>query len=592
MAVIRKLIGLLTPQEKRKTLVLVLLIFMMALVDAIGIASVMPFIAVVSTPQSIQTNSLLAWLYQYFNFSNQNHFLLFLGFITLILLIGGQALKALVTYWQVKFAMMCEYSISKRLMERYLNQPYEWFLNRNSSELGRVLLSEVGTVIGGGLMPLLSLITQGVLAIALLILLILVDPILALVVSSSIGGIYLATFLISRRFLTRIGIERDRANKERFSAVSEAFGTNKEVKIIGLESFFVKRFDLAAKIFARHQVSSTTISQMPRFALEAASYSGIILLLLAIISDGHGIALALPTVALYAISGYRLMPALQQIYSCSTQLRFIGPAIDTVSDGMANLTEVENRSDSLIPINFNESIQLNNIEFSYPDTTYQILFNLNLKIPAYKTVGIAGLTGSGKSTIIDLILGLLEPQKGELTVDELKITGSNRGNWQKLIGYVPQQIYLVDDSIAANIAFGMDDIDHDALICAAKIANLHDFIVNDLPNGYKTKVGERGVRLSGGQCQRIAIARALYRSPKILIFDEATSSLDGVTENAVMDAVVSLRNKITIILVAHRLTTLRNCDEIFLISEGRVSARGSYNELSQTNPMFRKMLGK
>lgn len=595
MTAIFKLVGILTPKEKRNAFFLVLIIFLMALIDALGVASIMPFMAALASPQTIQENSMLAQAYQYLNFSDINSFLFFLGLLTLILLIGGQTFRAFVLYRQVKFAMMCEYAISKRLLDCYLNQPYEWLLNRNSSELGRTLLSEIGTVIGGGLMPLISLITQCALTVTLIILLIIVDPILAALIGGVLGGIYLAVYIVSRRFITRIGIERNKANQGRFSVVSEAFGAFREAKMFGLESVFVDRFSISAEIYAQHQLSSTVVSQLPRYVLEATAYGGIMMLLLGLMSDDEGgLAKVLPVVSLYAFSGYRLLPALQQIYSSLSQLRFIGPALEIVSDDLVNLKNDKYVRDEVTPINIKESIQLNNVWFRYSGSSSTLLKNFNFKVQAYKTIGIVGPTGGGKSTIINIILGLLEPQKGELTVDGLKVNRKNRWIWQQSIGYVPQQIYLSDDSIAANIAFGVDSsiIDQEALIRASKAANLHEFIIKELSNGYNTMIGERGVRLSGGQRQRIGIARALYRSPQVLIFDEATSALDGVTENAVMEAVTNLKNKITIIIVAHRLTTLRKSDEIFIIDKGQIVAHGAYDELSKSNQKFKEMLGK
>jgi len=594
MATIIKLFGLLTPQEKKSALYLVLMIVLMTFIDGLGIASVMPFMAVLSDPQSIQEHSLLSFVYQHLNFSDTNSFLFFLGSVTFILLVIGQTFKAFTTYSQIKFSMMREYSLSNRLIQVYLSQPYAWFLNRNSAELGRALLAEVGTVVGGGMMPLISLITQCTLAAVLLLLLLLVDPSLAAIIGGVLGGIYILTYFFARKFISTIGVERNKANQERFNVISEAFGAFKEVKMCGLEAVFAERFGIPAEIYARHQISSTIVSQMPRFALEATAYGGMILLLLILMSRGAELASILPVMTLYAFSGYRLIPALQQIYSSASQLRFIGPALDLVANDLKDLQVDAGNLDETLPVKLGDFIQLKDVSFRYPGATKSILNNFNLKIPAYKTVGLIGLTGSGKSTIIDLILGLFTPQKGSVIVDDLKINSTNVRRWQRSIGYVPQQIYLSDESIAKNIAFGVGakKIDRNELIRAAKLASLHEFIINELPDGYDTVVGERGVRLSGGQRQRIGIARALYHSPQILIFDEATSALDGLTESAVMEAVNSLKDKITIIIVAHRLTTLRKSDKIFLIDKGEILDQGSYEELSDSNNIFREMLGK
>jgi len=238
-----------------------------------------------------------------------------------------------------------------------------------------------------------------------------------------------------------------------------------------------------------------------------------------------------------------------------------------------------------------KSITLNNIYFDYPNSKQAVIKNINLSIPAFSKVGFVGTTGSGKTTTIDLILGLLDPSQGTLSVDGNIITNNNKRSWQKSIGYVPQQIYLIDDSVAANIAFGVDvqNIDYQAVEQAAKIANLHNFVMKELPNNYNTIVGERGVRLSGGQRQRIAIARALYHKPQVLILDEATSALDGLTEQDIMDAMNNLGKKITIIIITHRLSTVKNCDVIFLLEQGQLKGQGTYEELNQSSVLFKKM---
>jgi ABC-type multidrug transport system fused ATPase/permease subunit len=297
---------------------------------------------------------------------------------------------------------------------------------------------------------------------------------------------------------------------------------------------------------------------------------------------------ALPVISLYVFAGYRLMPALQQIYSSFTQLTFVGPSLDKLTSDIKNLKPFNENQDKGV-LSLNKAITLKNIHYEYPNASRTALKNINLSILAKSTVGIVGATGSGKTTTVDIILGLLEPQKGALEVDGKVITQHNSRSWQRSIGYVPQHIYLSDDTIAANIAFGVEphDIDLIAVEKAAKIANLHNFLIDELPEQYQTTIGERGVRLSGGQRQRIGIARALYYNPNILILDEATSALDSQTEKAVMDAVNNLRKDITIIIIAHRLATIKKCDKIFLLEKGQIKNEGTFEELKNVNENFR-----
>lgn len=401
---------------------------------------------------------------------------------------------------------------------------------------------------------------------------------------------YALVFKATRRYLARIGVERVKSNQARFTAVSEAFGASKEVKVGGLEQTFVRRFSEPAETYARHQASAQVIAQLPRFALEAIAFGGMLLVVLYLLAQKGNFANALPIIALYAFAGYRLMPALQQVYSAATQLRFAGPALDALHADLMNL-QPESSSVSQGTMVLREAIQLDGIEYTYPNASKPALKDLSLMIPAKSTVGLVGSTGSGKTTTVDLILGLLEAQKGTLSVDGQVITQENRRDWQRCLGYVPQQIYLADDTVAANIAFGLqaNEIDQSAVEHAAKIANLHEFVVNELPQQYQTTVGERGVRLSGGQRQRIGIARALYHSPQVLILDEATSALDNLTEQAVMEAVYNLGHEITIILIAHRLSTVKDCDAIFLLEKGALKAQGDYEELTLASEGFRAM---
>ena len=556
---------------------------MMAILDMIGVASILPFMAVLTSPDLVETNTILNKMFtisKSFGIQNINDFLFALGLLVFILLVISLSFKALTSYVQVRFVQMREFSIGKRLIEGYLHQPYSWFLNRHSSDLGKSILSEVSTIVSGGLSPLMELIAKGLVAITLITLLVIADPKLAIVVGASLIGAYVIIFKFIRRYLNKIGKDRLKNNELRYLAISEAFGAAKEVKVRGLEETYVKIFSKASKLFARTQATSQALALLPRFILEIIAFGGILLIILYIISKTGSFNSALPILSLYVYAGYRLMPALQQVYISFTQLTFVGPSIDKLYEDIINLNSyiINNDKKTLI---LNEKISLKNVSYFYPNSQRTALKDINLNIYAKSTVGFIGATGSGKTTIVDIILALLEPQEGSLEIDGNIITNKNAKSWQRSIGYVPQNIYLSDDTIAANIAFGVDpeNIDQKIVESVAKIANLHDFVVNELPKKYQTTIGERGVRLSGGQRQRVAIARALYHDPKVLILDEATSALDSNTEQAVMEAVKNLSKDLTIILIAHRLNTVKNCDIIFKIDNGKILEQGSFDKL-------------
>ncbi len=590
MRKLKKILELLSPNELKHAVLLALMILIMALLDMIGVASILPFMAVLSNPDLIETNSILNSMFHFFNIFgvyNGQQFLFALGILVFILLVLSLSFKAFTTYLQVRFIQMLEYSISRRLIEGYLHQPYSWFLNRNSAELGKTILSEVSQVVSGGIRPLLEIIAKGTVAAALIILLMITDLKLAIVVGISIGGAYAIIFYLTHSFLNRIGNKRLKSNEKRYTTVSEVFGAAKEVKVGGLEKTYIERFSSPAKSYARTVASASVLSQLPRFALEAISFGGIILVILYLMAQKGSFYSALPIISLYAFAGYRLMPALQQIYSSFTLLTFVGPSLDKLYADIKNLAPVnENQYDRIL--SFKKTIALKNIHYYYPNSSKTTLKDISINIPAKTTIGLVGTTGSGKTTTIDIILGLLEAQKGTLEVDGQIITKENSRAWQRSIGYVPQHIYLADDTVAANIAFGKEpnNIDIRAVERASKIANLHDFVIDELPQQYQTTIGERGVRLSGGQRQRIGIARALYHNPKVLILDEATNALDSQTEQAVMDAVHKLGKDITIILIAHRLNTVNNCDIIFKLEKGKLIGKGSFKELMKGNENF------
>ena len=593
MHVLKKLIFLLTSSEHKKAILLFWMILVMALLDLLGVASIMPFMAVLTNPDIIETNKILKIAFEVsgdFGIENREQFIFLIGILVFFILVFSLAFKALTAYAQVRFSKMREYSICKRLLEGYLHQPYSWFLKRNSSNLTKTILSEVDTVVNVGLYPLLILISQLIVVISLLIFLIFVDPFLTLGVFLTLGGAYAITYKLSKNFIKKIGEERLIANEKRFNSLNEAFGAVKQLKVSGLEEIYFQRFTTPAISFAKSNAWIVIVSQLPRYALEAIAFGGMILVILYLIALKGAFLGAVPIIALYAFAGYRLMPALQRIYQSYAEVRFSLPAIDSLYEDLKNLSPRKNLSSKEV-IELNKSITLNNINYNYPESQNKVLKDISLKIPAYSSVGFVGSTGSGKTTIVDIILGLLESQKGTLKVDDKIINANNVRAWQVKIGYVPQEIYLADDTIEANIGFGIEDkkINHKAVENAAKIANLHDFVVNELPAKYQTLVGERGVRLSGGQRQRIGIARAIYHKPEILILDEATSALDNQTERAVMEAIKNISNKMTIIMIAHRLSTVKKCDKIFLLDNGELKGKGSFEELKKFSAEFQAL---
>jgi ABC-type multidrug transport system fused ATPase/permease subunit len=593
LGAIKKLAEMLNAHERKRALMLFGLVVVMALLEVVGVASVMPFMAVMANPEVVETNAFLAAVYNTLGFTDTRSYLSFLGLIVFVALVSSIAFKALTTYALLRFTNMRGYSLCRRLVGGYLNQPYEWFLNRNSADLSKTVLAEVQQVISGGLIPAMQLIANGAVVIALLLLLIAADPVLASGVGLGLGLAYGVIYMGLRRFLGRIGADRVLANRGRYQSLNEAFGGIKDVKVSGLEGVFLRRFEGPALRYARHMSASSIATQLPRYALEIIAFGGIMLVALYLLSADGGLETALPILALYALAGYRMMPAVQTVYAELTKLRFAEAALDTLHHDLTTLGMASTTKEIIEPMKLEDQVELRSVSYSYPAGPRAAIESLDIAFAARTRIGLVGATGSGKTTTVDIVLGLLEPASGQLVVDGVPITRENVGSWQRAIGYVPQNIYLSDDTIAGNIAFGTapSKIDRAAVERAGRIANLHDFVANDLPERYDTVVGERGVRLSGGQRQRIGIARALYHNPHVLVLDEATSALDNLTEQAVMEAMDNLGHEITIILIAHRLSTVRSCDHIYLLDRGRLAGQGTYDELVAGNDSFRRMAG-
>lgn len=589
----RKIFSLLDARERKRFWFLAAIMVAVALVEVIGISSVLLLLNVLADPQRISGHGMLSAVYKGFGFESIFSFQVALALAVTGVVILGLAIKAGGTYAITRFAAMRSHSISSRLLGAYLHRPYTWFLGRNSSEVSKNILNEVDGLISRVITPALKLISNILLVLAIMAFLVVVNPTVTLLSALLLGGSYALIYIRLRDELRRSGEEVMQAFGERFRVSQEATGGIKDVKLLGLEDAYIKIYEKAALRSARASARLGVMLELPRFALEAITFGTLLTLVLLLLFQHDGNIMSIvPTLGIFAFSVMRLLPALQQIYHGLASMRGADAVLDTISADYSNASVLTHPSaEAGAPLKLERALELSEVGFAYASAGRSALNGVDLTIPAHTTVGIVGGTGAGKTTLVDVILGLLIPDEGKILVDGIPVTAQNLRAWQQTLGYVPQAIFLTDDTIAANIAFGVpkDEIDMAAVERAARAAALHDFVVTDLTAGYSTVVGERGVRLSGGQRQRIGIARALYRDPSLLIMDEATSALDNITERVVMEAVQNIRADKTIILIAHRLTTVRNCDLIFLMDHGRVVAHGTYDELVAGNATFRKM---
>lgn len=594
ITMLARISALLSPREKSLLLIQFGLLVVIAALDMVGIASILPFMAVVSNPSIIHTNKWLQEVYQVFDFVSSQSFLMFLGLLVLGLLVVGNALKAFHMWISLTYDNQLYCNLACRLLASYMARPYEFFLKMNTAEMTKNVLSEAGGFIAGIVSPTMQIVSNLLLCAMVLSLLVTVDPTMAFGIAVILGGTYGGIYLFVRRRLGDMGKEQSRANFMKFRAAGEALSSIKDLKVLGRERVFLDKFIVHAALHARHNATVGTISALPRFALETIAFGGILGVVLYSLRIEGDVSKVVPVLSVYAFSGYRLMPAIQQLFANLSLIRVNLPALDMLHRDLGGgpqrsdprLILPDNHAEAPLP--FSKEIRLRDITFQYTNTAELTIAGVTLSITSNTSVGLVGPTGSGKTTIIDIILGLLNPISGSMAVDGVAITKENLANWQRNIGYVPQHIYLSDDSITSNIAFGVPEaeIDSDAVRRAATVANLIDFVERDLPEGFETRIGERGVRLSGGQRQRIGIARALYRNPPVLVMDEATSALDGITEQAVMEAIRALAGKKTIILIAHRLTTLKDCDAIYVMKSGRIVEKGTFAELMKSSSWF------
>ncbi|MDK2757734.1 MAG: ABC transporter ATP-binding protein/permease [Blastomonas fulva] len=549
-----------------------------SVLEVAGVLSIVPFLAVLGSPAAIGNEPLINAIYVAGNFKSHDELLIALGSAAFAMLVIAALVRLMAVYLLNRYIHGCRSDLSCRLFEGYLRQPYEFFFARHSGDMSTIVLSEVDMFVDSALMPMAQIISSSFVFGILFALFVLIDPTVAMLATLSVCLIYLLIYRSSRAHMARSGHERTQANRERFEVASEAFAGIKSIKVMGLESSYLNRFRRPSDIAARSIILNATLSQVPRIIIEATGFGFIILLALMLtVRQQNQNDVVLPLLGLYAFAGYRMLPALQIIYQNLHHVRFAGSVITKLRDDIA-LCRLPPRISTPGSAPFlAQELRLDQLCFTYPtgrgkESQRAGISNISLTLQAGRSLGIIGKTGAGKTTLVDVILGLLLHDSGQITADGIVIDDSNRRAWQSHIGYVPQDIYLRAGSVAENIAFGLDlqAIDHARVIEVAKMVHIHEFIEKQLAEGYATHVGERGITLSGGQRQRIGIARALYRDPDLLIFDEATSALDTDTEAAVMNVLNQLSGKKTIIMIAHRLTTISRCDAVVRMDSGRI----------------------
>jgi len=546
--------------------------FIGMLLETLGVGLVIPALALLTQPDFANNQPTLQPILQFLGNPDQ-HALVIYG---MLVLVGVYLIKALflayLVWRQARFAFGVQVHLSQRLFTVYLRQPYTFHLQRNSAQLMRNVTGEVG-MFTGTLTQAMNLLTESLVLLGLCTLLLVVEPLGAVIVVSTLGIAAWGFHRLTRRRITRWGEARQHHEGLRIQHLQQGLGGAKDVKLLGRETDFLEQYRVHNAQSARVGRLQATLQQLPRLWLELLAVSGLAILVISMLTQGRALEAVLPTLGLFAAAAFRLMPSVNRVLGAVQSLRYGLAMIDTLHSEF-KLATPETAS-ACAPISpFRANLELNKVTYAYPSASVAALKEISLTIHHGESLGFIGSSGSGKSTLVDILLGLLTPDSGEVRLDGENIQHALR-NWQDQIGYVPQSIFLTDDTLARNVAFGLPNaqIDEASVWRAIRAAQLEDF-VHALPMKLDTLVGERGIRLSGGQRQRIGIARALYHDPAVLVLDEATSSLDTATEHDVMQAVRALQGRKTILIVAHRLSTVAHCDRLYRLEQGRVVEEG------------------
>lgn len=577
MGVFRDVVGLLTRRERYFAIAMVTLVGVMTVVELAGLGAIFWFFQVIVSEDALSKYPVLDWAYRSLGFSNYLDFQIAAG-VAVVLFVSFRNILGATSLWlTLRFSNGLIASLSTRLLRGYLKRPYEWFLARNAGGLTRHVAEETPKLVNGLVLPAFRIITDGAVVAAIVLTLTIYDFKTAFVVGFAallFGVVYLGI----RRALGNLGTRRIERYDRRFRIANEALSGIKGVKTLGREAFFSRSYEVQAKELARLDTLAHFIKQSPRFFLEIVGFATLTSLALVVLTHGGGADEALGLLILYGAAGLRLLPAINKVLEGASSMKYnrsiLGLLKTDLQFSRSEEAALEHRS-------FDANIELRGIHYRYPDAESDVLVGISINIQKNTSVGFVGPTGSGKTTTVDLIMGLLSPTQGEILIDGVALSDGAIRGWRERIGYVPQEIYLLDASIAENIALGeaLGDVDMAKVRHAARLARIDSFIESSLPEQYSTVVGDRGVRLSGGQRQRLGIARALYRDPDVLVFDEATSSLDPATEDEIAREIQSIHGQKTIIVIAHRPSTVKRCDQVYKLVDGRVAASGKFETI-------------
>jgi ATP-binding cassette, subfamily B, bacterial PglK len=588
----KNLTQIIARKDKRDLILLFFLMLLGTILELAGVGIIPVFIGLVADPEGMQKipvmHSFLGWI----GLVDQRKFFIYGGLMVMAMFILKNGFIIGLYRFKVIAIQSVQLDLEKRLFSAYLNMSYLNHVKSNSTQLLRNLTTEINILIVNFLFPVMQVFMDLLLSVFIITLLIWSNFAATMIILGGLGVLGGIFFFFTKKSIKKYGVQELDNRGKKIKTISQSFNGIKEIKVLNRENYFYNEFVLFARLALRASRYMRIINALPKPVIETLAVIGLLGISMFMFSQGTEFTKLLPTIALFTVAFVKLMPAFRTLIEGINSIRYYKSSIGVVANDLIKY-ETENKKtilqNSSTPIVFYKQLEIKDLIFKYPKNEKNILNKINLKINKGEVTGIVGTTGSGKTTMIDLILGLFKPIGGDILVDDTSVF-ENLPVWQKKVGYIPQNIHLNDDTIKKNIAFGVPDeqIDKDSLAKAVNYAQLEP-LVNRLPEGLETIIGERGVRLSGGERQRIGIARAIYNNPDLLIMDEATSSLDNLTEKYIVDAINALRGKMTIIVIAHRLQTITNCDIIYFLKDGKVADSGTYNKLSEENPDFRKM---
>jgi ABC-type bacteriocin/lantibiotic exporter with double-glycine peptidase domain len=596
---VRDIWSVLTPGQRRWVLAAQLLSILMAFSTVSGIAAIAPFFAVLGQPELMDHNALLHWAYVHGGFSSKRGFVVALGIAFGAVMLIANLINVVGSLAMGRLALRIGTEMQSTLFGEYLARPYSFHIRANGATLFNNILYETARLTNGILRNAFMLVTNLVTASFIILSILLLNPMIALAMIVGLAGGYALIYFVLRDRLLQLGRIQSRSAIEQAQILHESFGAIKEIIVLQAQNFFRGRFERASQSFSLAAAFSQVVSENPRYFMECVAAVGLVGLALVLSGREEGVGPWLGQLTFIAFAAYRILPALQLLFAACVNisagragLALIAPDLRRARAENHITAASVSRTDGAWQLRPQQEIRLEEVSFRYAPDQPWALRGVCMRVPARAAIGIVGVNGSGKTTLVDLIVGLLVPSEGRVEVDGHALDESNRAAWQSQIAYVPQNMFLLDSSIAQNIAFGIAaaDINRHRLLEAARLAQLDEFIAG-LPAGYEHRVGERGIQLSGGQRQRIGIARALYRDATVLVFDEATSALDGLTEQELMATLGRLRGRYTTILIAHRMTAVRSCDIIFELENGKITGSGTYDELLRSSEVFRRMTG-